>query len=64
MSDASSDGCAQPTSGSVRATCELATRLCQLGSCERLQCPTGLRCAQTETPIGGGQSVSVFACAP
>jgi hypothetical protein len=63
-SDASIGGCEQPTSGSVRATCELTTRICQLGSCERLQCPTALRCAKTETPIGGGQFVSMFACAP
>jgi hypothetical protein len=54
--------CPQPSSGSVPAACQFATRLCELGSCERLQCPAGLQCIRTETQVGGGQVFQAFGC--
>jgi hypothetical protein len=56
--------CPQPSSGQVKSSCQVGSSLCQLASCERLQCPNGLHCQQSETPIGGGQVVSDFECQP
>jgi hypothetical protein len=56
--------CPQPSSGTVRSSCQLGTMLCLLGSCEHGQCPEGLSCEDTQTPIGGGQVVHAYACNP
>jgi hypothetical protein len=56
--------CPQPSSGLIRASCESGIPLCLLDSCERAECPLGLRCLDTETPIGTGQSLHAYACQP
>jgi hypothetical protein len=56
--------CPQPSSGTIRASCESGIPLCLLDSCERAECPPGLRCLDSETPIGTGQSLHAYACQP
>lgn len=56
------DACPQPSSGLVKAACQFSTLLCELDSCERSQCPKGMRCIASEQPIGGGQVVEVYRC--
>jgi hypothetical protein len=36
--------------------------LCELGSCERSECPGGMACVLTETPFPQGQALRTFTC--
>jgi hypothetical protein len=56
--------CPQPSSGQVKSSCQVGSSLCELESCERSQCPNGLHCQESETPVGAGQVVSDFSCQP
>jgi hypothetical protein len=56
--------CAQPSSGSVTASCQYPG-LCLLDACDTSKtCPDGLECVQTQTPTASqdGQVVWVSAC--
>lgn len=55
-------GCAQPADGTVVAQCTGA--LCLLQSCERAQCPSGMRCVHSQLPSLSGAMFSVYACSP
>jgi hypothetical protein len=61
-SGAAAEACPQPTSGLVKASCRPDVFLCQLDSCERSQCPDGMRCVDTQLPIGTGQVI--YNCQP
>jgi hypothetical protein len=56
--------CPQPANGLVKAACSLGGSVCLLGSCERSVCPDHMRCIDSETPLGAGQVVHLFACQP
>jgi len=51
--------CPQPSSGDVEASCQFGS-ICALGSCERMKCPAGLTCTETQLTIG----LTRFDCLP
>lgn len=62
-SNGSAGTCTQPETGLIKASCQL-NGVCLLGACDRSVCPDGLRCVETEAPIGGGQVVRYSVCQP